>query len=227
MTPFVDMLAGFGLNLVIVFIIVRGIYYPRQHDKNYVFTFFAFNTIVFFVTGLLNSSAVGASAGFGLFAIFSLLRYRTDTIPIREMTYLFVLIALPVMNSILLGQQAYSQFTAANLAILVVLFVLEREWGFRYEARKPVIYERIDLIRPENWVALVDDLRERTGLPIKRIEIGQLNFLRDTAEIIIFYDPRLLVPPKMSVASGTTGRTWLEPVPVTFATHHASSGSDD
>ena len=192
MTEFLNALAPFALNFAIVLVIVRGIYYPVQRDKSYVFTFITFNTIVFFVMGLLNNSAISVGVGFGLFAIFSILRYRTDTIPIREMTYLFVLIALPVLNSILLGGEGYAEFAVANLATISVLFVLEKGWGFKYEIRKTITYERIDMIRPENWPQLQADLEERTGLPIKRIEIGRLNFLRDTAQINVYYDARAL-----------------------------------
>lgn len=209
MSTFIDVLASFGLNLAVVLIIVRLIYYPRQRDKNYVFTFIAFNTIVFFVMGLLGNSGISVGVGFGLFAIFSILRYRTDTIPIREMTYLFVLIALPVLNSILLAAHALEQLAVVNLAVIGVLYALEREWGFHYEARKTVIYERIDLIRPENWPLLLEDLQTRTGLPITRIEIGRLNFLRDTAEISIYYDARGLNTPQ-----------------VRFIANHAVSASD-
>ncbi|WP_119066294.1 DUF4956 domain-containing protein [Aggregatilinea lenta] len=192
MGEFVEILANFAINFAIVFVIVRLIYYPQQRDKHYVFTFFVFNTIVFFVMGLLNNSDISVGVGFGLFAIFSILRYRTDTIPIREMTYLFVLIALPVLNSILLGGEGYAEFAVANLATIGVLFVLEKGWGFEYEIRKTITYERIDMIRPENWPQLKADLEERTGLPIKRIEIGRLNFLRDTAQINVYYDARAL-----------------------------------
>jgi hypothetical protein len=192
MNTFVESAASFGVNLAIVFAIVRFICYPQRRDKDYVFTFFAFNTIIFFVMGLLNNTDLSVGVGFGLFAIFSVLRYRTNTIPIQEMTYLFVLIALPVLNSILLEERCYAEFAVANLATIGVLYVLEHGWGFRYEARKTITYERIDMVRPENWSLLLSDLQERTGLPIQRIEIGPLNFLRDTAEITIYYDPHAL-----------------------------------
>ena len=190
MNTLVETIAGFGVNLAIVFIIVRFIYYPQRRDKDYVFTLFAFNTVIFFVMWLLNNADLSIGVGFGLFAIFSVLRYRTNTIPIREMTYLFVLIALPVLNSIMLREGYYEEFAVANIATIGVLYVLEHEWGFSYEAHKVVTYERIEMIRPENWPQLLADLRERTGLPVQRIEIGKLNFLRDTAEITIYYDPK-------------------------------------
>jgi len=198
---FTNFLLGFGINLAIVFVIVRFIYYPRRRDKDYVFTFFAFNTIIFFVMGLLNNSELSVGVGFGLFAIFSVLRYRTMTIPIREMTYLFILTALPVLNSILLGKGSYAEFGVVNLATISVLFVLEQGWGFQYESHKTITYEKIDLIRPEHWPQLLADLQERTGLTIKRIEIGRLNFLRDTAEIIVYYDSSAVTNLPVSVVS--------------------------
>lgn len=195
MNLFIESLLGFAANLAIVLVIVRFIYFPRKRNRNYVFAFFAINTIVFFVMGLLNDFNISIGVGFGLFAIFSILRYRTDTIPIREMTYLFVLIALPVLNSILIAEHDLSQFALINFAMIAVLHILEKEWGFHYEIRKSITYDRIEMIRPENWQLLFADLRERTGLPIKRIEIGNLNFLRDTAEIKIYYDAHELHSP--------------------------------
>lgn len=188
MNLLIEAVAGFGLNLAITFVIVRFIYYPQQREKQYVVTFFAFSTIVYFVVGALVRSNIGVGVGFGMFAVFSILRYRTATIPIRDMMYLFVLLALPVLNAVLIQQQAFSQFAIANLATVGVLYVIEKEWGFAYESRKTIVYERIEMIRPENWPLLLADLQERTGLSIRRVDIGKLNFLRDTAEISIYYD---------------------------------------
>ncbi|MBN1121372.1 MAG: DUF4956 domain-containing protein [Anaerolineae bacterium] len=192
MTSFIDPLVRFAINFIVVFVIVRFIYYPQRRDKSYVFTFIAFNTIIFFVMGLLNSTDISIGVGFGLFAIFSILRYRTDTIPIREMTYLFIVTALPVLNAVLLDNQQFAELAVTNLVVIGVLYVLERGWGFKYETRKTINYERIDMIRPENWPLLLEDLQQRTGLPIQRIEIGKLNFLRDSAVIHIYYDASLL-----------------------------------
>lgn len=188
MQDYLDLALGFVINLAIIIVIVRFIYYPRQRSKEYVFTFFAFNTIIFFVMGLLNEATISLGAGFGLFAIFSILRYRTDTIPIREMTYLFIVTALPVINSILLTADDYPAFAVTNMAVILVLYVLEVGWGFDYEIGKTIQYERIDLIRPDRWPELMADLEERTGLPIKRVEIGSFNFLRDSARITIYCD---------------------------------------
>lgn len=179
---------GAGFNLVIALLIVRLIYYPVTQDKTYVFTFLAFNTVIYFVLGLLTSVGLSVGVGFGLFAIFSVLRYRTDEIPIREMTYLFVVIALPVMNSILMSSGDLAQVLIANGMIVGLLYVLEKGWGFRFEASQRLTYDRIELITPANRESLLADLRERTGLPIRRAEVGRIDFLRDTAEIKIYYD---------------------------------------
>jgi len=204
MQTFLDSGLAFAINLSIIFIIVRFIYYPRQHSKDYVFTFFAFNTIIFFVMGLLNDSEISLGAGFGLFAIFSILRYRTDAIPIREMTYLFIVTALPVINSVLLGTKAYPEFLVTNIAVIAVLYVLETGWGFNYETRRTIQYERIDLIRPDKWTELLADLEERTGLPIKRIEIGNFNFLRDSARITIYCDANAIEHSKVRFVTNDT-----------------------
>jgi hypothetical protein len=146
------------------------------------------DTAVYFVMSVLTNLEMSIGVGFGLFGLFSLLRYRTNTMPAREMTYLFIVIALPVMNSILITNEAWPALLLANLAIVGVLFILEREWGFHYELSQRLTYERIELIKPENYDLLLADLRDRTGLHIKRCEVGRINFLRDTAEIKIYYD---------------------------------------
>ena len=181
-------LLGFLFNLFVAFIIVRFIYFPISQNKKYVFTFIAFNTIIYFVFGLLNQTNLTVGAGFGLFAIFSILRYRTDAIPIREMTYLFIVVGLPVVNSILLGNQSWLDILIANGSIIAILYFLENEWGFHYELSKKLTYERIEMIKPENHHLLLQDLIQRTGLPIKRFEIGRIDFLRDVTELKIFYD---------------------------------------
>ena len=183
-----DLFAGFLMNLVIAVLIVRLIYYPAKQDKNYVFTFLAFNTIIYFVMSFLTNAELSMGVGFGLFAIFSVMRYRTSAMSTREMTYLFIMIALPVMNSVLMRSNSWPDLLAANAAVIAVLFVLEREWGFHYESAKLIRYERIDLIKPHQRNVLLEDLRERTSLPVKRVELGQIDFLDDSVELKIYYD---------------------------------------
>ena len=185
-------LLGAAINLLIALVIVRFIYYPASPDKNFVFTFLAFNTVIYFVVGLLTSVEIGIGVGFGLFAIFSVLRYRTAEITPREMTYLFVLIALPVMNSILAADGAFSRLLVSNGIVMVLLFVLEREWGFRFESSKRVTYEKIELVTPARRAELLADLRERTGLPVTQVRVGSVDFSKDVAELRIFYtEPKI------------------------------------
>ena len=190
---------GAGLNLLVALLIVRFIYYSVTRDKTYVFTFLAFNTVIYFVLGLLTSANLSVGVGFGLFAIFSVLRYRTDEMPIREMTYLFILIALPVMNSVMVSEGNFVQLVVANGAILGLLFALEKGWGFRFAGSKLVIYDRVDLISPARHEQLLADLRERTGLPVERVEVRRINYLNDTADLTIFYEePRAKPAPRRS-----------------------------
>lgn len=181
-------LLSFGFNLLVAVILVRFIYYPITHNKRYVFTFLAFNTVIFSVLSFMSSIEIGVGVGFGLFAIFSILRYRTDPIPVREMTYLFIIAALPVMNSATSDTTLWPMLIAANVIMLGIMFILEKEWGFRYEASKRILYEKIELIRPERYTELKADLEARTGIKIKRIVVGKINFLRDTAELTVYYD---------------------------------------
>lgn len=188
MDALTEILLSFTFNFAVVFIIIRFIYYPQTRNKDYIFTFFAFNTIIFFVLRLLSNINLSIGFGFGLFAIFSVLRYRTDPIPIREMTYIFIVIALPVMNSILLSENGIIPLLIANLLILIVLFITEKGWGFKFLSHKTILYEKIELIKPENHSLLMEDLLQRTGYKIARVEIGSVDFLRDTAKIEIFYE---------------------------------------
>ena len=191
----VSHLAGAGFNLAVAFLIVRLIYYPSTQDKQYVLTFISFSTITYFVLGLLTSVDLSIGVGFGLFAIFSILRYRTDTISAREMTYLFVLIAVAVMNSVLASDSDFTRMLVSNAIIITLLFVLENEWGFHFEASKSITYDNLDLVVPNRRERLIDDLRERTGLPIRHVNVGRMDFVRDTAEIVVFYDDRDLPKP--------------------------------
>lgn len=181
-------LSGFLFNITIIFIITRFIYCSLSHDKNNIFTFFAFSTVIFFVIGLVTSSKLGVGVGFGLFAMFSVLRYRTDTMAIRDMTYLFIIMTVSVMNTVMLNNFLFEQLVIANICIITVTYVLENGWGFSYETRKNIKYEKIELVKPKNHEKLLEDLQERTGIKeITRFEIGDIDFLKDSTEIAIYF----------------------------------------
>jgi len=197
MASYGTLLIALLIDLVMTCIIVLGIYFPSERDKGYVLTFFTFNISIFLVASLFGQADLSIEFGFGLFAIFSILRYRTEQLPVREMTYLFVLMALPVINVILLNDSLLIEAAIANLAILAVFFIIERALGFRYEAQKTITYEKIEMIKPEHHETLLKDLREWTGLDIVRFEVGKIEFLHDVAEIQVLYRPELTLSEKL------------------------------
>ena len=180
-------LLGFLVNFVVGLIIVRFIYYPRTKDKRFVFTYLTFSTVIYFVVSLMANITIGIGVGFGLFAIFRIVRYRTEPMPVREMTYLFVLMSLPVMNSSGMLQTAWPQLLIANTVIILVLWLLEKEWGFEYQLPRHVVYEKIELIQPSRQAEMVADLEARTGRKVERVEVGKIDFLKDTADLRVYF----------------------------------------
>lgn len=126
--------------------------------------------------------------GLGLFAIFGILRYRTEGIEIKEMTYLFLVIGLSAINALATEQISLIEMLLINVVLLVITAGLEHFWLLKHEARKLVVYDRIDLITPDKATELKQDLEKRTGLKINKIEIGKIDFLRDVAHIMVHYD---------------------------------------
>jgi hypothetical protein len=184
---FFELLLRFTLNLLIIAIIVRGLYYPVTRRKDYLFTFLLLSTIVFLLCFLLESVKLQLGFAFGLFAIFGILRYRTNAIPIKEMTYLFVIIGISVVNALANKKISWAELLFTNLIILGLIYGLEKIWLLKHESSKVIVYEKVDLIKPEKRELLLKDLEERTGLKINRVEIGRIDFLRDTAKIVIYY----------------------------------------
>ncbi|MDD1697514.1 MAG: DUF4956 domain-containing protein [Methanoregula sp.] len=138
--------------------------------------------------GLFTSIELSIGTGFGLFALFSILRYRTETVPIREMTYLFVMAALPILNSVLWGTSQYGKVLIVDLLVIMTIWILDREWGFnRSQSQMDITYEKIDLVKKEKKEEMLADLRERTGLLVHDFEVLNINFLRDSADIRITY----------------------------------------
>ena len=184
-----EILPGFIVNLIVAIILIGFIYYPANRSKrDYVFTYFAFNTLIYFVSGLLRDVQLTIGFGFGLLAVFSTLRYRTEPISVKDMTYLFIVITVPFMNTLFMATRiTFSELILINVFVVILVLVLEKGWGVNYEMEKPIVYERIDLVKPENYPLLLDDLRARTGLNVKRCEVEEIDFLRDTAQLIIYY----------------------------------------
>ncbi len=193
-----ELLLRFVINLTAVFILVRLIYYPRHRNKDFLFTFFLFNLLNFLICFLLSASTIKVGFAFGLFAIFSIMRYRTVVVPIKEMGFFFVCVALGLLNALApvhggflgLGAEGglagFTPLTCINVFILVLTLILDR-FSLTHENMKEVVYERIDLIGPDRRTEMMDDLRARTGLPIHKIEIRSLDFLKDVAIVHAYF----------------------------------------
>ncbi|MES2285336.1 MAG: DUF4956 domain-containing protein [Bacteroidota bacterium] len=173
------------INLIAVLILIRFIYYPNYKKRELFFTFFTFNLIIFMITFLLNKVDMGLGAAFGLFAVFSMLRYRTENISAKDMTYLFLAIAIGLITSI--SKASAFELSILNGLILLITFFLEGSLFQKKEFSQSIQYENIEMIRPDRHPALITDLKERTGLNIHRVSIGKVNFLKDTAVVKLYY----------------------------------------
>lgn len=177
----------FALNAIVIFLLVRIIYYPRHRNKDFLFSFFLFNIINFIICYLLSSATIKIGFAFGLFAIFSIIRYRSVSVPIREMAYLLTSVTIGILNALSSLDSGLPELLISNGVLLLLTFILDRKVSLPHENSQVVIYEKIELIKPENREQLLEDLKQRTGLPIHRIEIGRIDLMRDSAKIRIFY----------------------------------------
>jgi len=185
---FLELVMRFALNTAVILILIRWLYYSTTKRKDYLFTYILIASIVFLLCFLLESVKLQIGFALGLFAIFGIIRYRTNAIPIKEMTYLFLVIGISVINSLTSTSTPLVDLLFTNLVIVFITFGLEKLWLLKHESSKIILYEKINLIRPENRKELLNDLSERTGITkINRIEIGRIDFLKDTCELTIFY----------------------------------------
>ncbi len=184
---FYTLLIRFSLNMAVLWITVRHLYYPRTFRKDYVFTFLLLGIVVFFMCFLLANVKLQLGFALGLFAVFGIIRYRTNPIPIKEMSYLFLIIAISLINAISSKKVSYAELIFANLALLGTTTILEKGLFIKHLSQRTIIYEKIDLIKPERKAELIADLKQRTGLDIKSVEIGKIDFLKDVAWLIIHF----------------------------------------
>lgn len=192
-TPFIDvpslslMIFRFVLNLVFVFIIIQFFYYRKSRRLDYYFTFILISISIFFLIYLLGSVKIKVGMALGLFAIFGIIRYRTETVPVREMTYLFVIISLSVINAIALNL-SYAEIFVTNIIYVFSVWLVESFRGLKHISSKLILYDRVDNIHPESRHELLEDLRKRTGLKIIKVEVGAINFLQDTVMLKVYYE---------------------------------------
>jgi hypothetical protein len=184
---FLKLIVKTVFNLIIITVIIRYIYYPVTKNKDYLFTYFLISMTVFLLCVLLDSVKLQLGFALGLFAIFGIIRYRTDPIAIKEMTYLFLVIGISVVNALSNKKISYAELVFANFLIVFLTYGMEKIWLLRHQSRKNITYEKIELIVPEKREELIADLKARTGIDVIRVEIRRIDFLRDTANLRIFY----------------------------------------
>lgn len=182
------LLVRFSFNLIVTLILVRWLYYGITKRKDYLFSYIIIGTVVFLLCFLLASVELELGFALGLFAIFGIIRYRTMQIPIKEMTYLFLVIGVSVINALSSSGIGFLEILIANIFFITLTYGLEKVWLLKHETSKIIIYENIDLIKSENREKLIEDLEARTGInKINKVEIGKINFLRDTANLRVYY----------------------------------------
>lgn len=188
-SSFLEMFIRFSLNMVVILILIRWLYYSTTRRKDYLFTYILISCVIFLLCYLLANVKLQLGFALGLFAIFGIIRYRTNAMPIREMTYLFLVIGLSIINALADTNTSVAEVLFTNIIILFFTFGFEKIWLLRHEASKIINYEKIDLIKPEKYNELLADLKERTGIKnISRIETGKIDFLKDTCIITIYFE---------------------------------------
>ena len=183
----VKLFVRFLIDFAFTFVIVRVLYFAANRRKDYLFTFIVFNLLTFFICFLLRKVPMELGFALGLFAVFGILRYRTEPIPIKEMTYLFIVIGLAMINALANKKISWAELVFVNTTILLVTLSFEKLWFNNEIQSKNVVYERIDLIKMEHRLEMIKDLRERTGLDIVRVQIGKIDLLRDVAIVTVFF----------------------------------------
>lgn len=173
------------IDLASVFVLIRLIFYKNYKKADQYLTFFAFNLVIFLITYLLNKVEMSMGAAFGLFAVFSMLRYRTESISTKDMTYLFLVIAIGLLSAISKG--GWDELALLNGIILTATFLLESNWLIKKEFTKNIVYDNINLITPEKRTELLTDLKKRTGFNVHRVEIQEIDFLKDATRMTIYF----------------------------------------
>lgn len=187
-SDFAELVLRLLFNTGLLFIVVHFMYAKNSKRKDFYFSFLAVGFIVFMLSFLLNNVKLELGFALGLFAIFGIIRYRTDAIPIKEMTYLFVVIGISVINALANKKVSYAELMLTNFAIILGLWFLEKRLMLKQEGSVKLLYEKIENIHPDNQSILLEDLRLRTGIKIKRYDIKKIDFLRDVAEITLYYN---------------------------------------
>lgn len=182
-----SLILRFAFNILVSWIIVHFLYYRKNGRKDYYLTLMLFSAAMFLLIFLMESVKLQIGLTLGLFAIFGVIRYRTETVPVREMTYLFTIITVAVINGLAMNT-SYAVLVIANALLIGLIAVLEAFRGSRHTSTKLILYDRIENIVPEKKDELVADLEKRLGVKVLDFEIGHVDFLKDAAFIKVTYE---------------------------------------
>lgn len=182
------LLLRFVFNFLVCWIITRFFYYKKSQRRDYYFTFMLFAVVIFLIITLMENMKMNVAYALGLFAIFGMIRYRTETLRIREMTYLFVVMGVSIINGQALTT-SYAELFLTNLLVILAIWVFEGSKHMKQLSEKVILYDKIDLVKRGREAELKADLEERTGIAIEKMEVGHIDYLRDTAFIKIWYKP--------------------------------------
>ena len=177
----------YAFNLVVTFVLIRTFYYARHKNKDFVFTFFLFNSVLFLICFLLSSTKIELGFSFGLFAIFSIFRYRTVTVPVREMGYFFLTVTVGIINALANLSDTLLLLIICNVIVLLLTYILDGHLGLEHESYEEINYDRMDLIQPEKRNEMLQNLRERTGLSIHRVKFQKIDLCKNMVNIHAFY----------------------------------------
>ena len=183
----INLLIAFFLNLAVIMIVVRGLYYPKCKRGEFFFTYVLIAISTFMLIYVLGDVKLKAGIALGLFAIFSIIRYRTEQVAIREMTYLFIIIAISAINGLTVSELSYGEVVIINILFILSIWICESKLLISHYSYKVIKYDNINLITPEKREELIADLEKRTGLKIEKVEVGAIDFLKDAAIVKMYY----------------------------------------
>ena len=182
-----ELLIAFFINLIAIMVIVRGLYYPKCKRGEFFFTYILIAMSTFMLIYVLGDVKLKAGIALGLFAIFSIIRYRTEQVAIREMTYLFIIIAVSAINGLTVSELSYGEVLIINILFILSIWICESKLLISHYSYKVIKYDNVKLITPDKKDELIADLEKRTGLKIEKVEVGAIDFLKDAAIIKMYY----------------------------------------
>ena len=184
---FEDFLLRFGMNFLVVFILARVIYFSKHKVPEYLFTYFVFNILIFLICYLLANTKLKMGIAFGLFAIFSMLRYRTVVVPIKEMGYFFASVAIGIINAMTNYDDNFLIIISSNLIILVMIYILDQKKSILHFQYQIISYDKLELIKPGREQDLLNDLKERTGIEVVKTSIQRIDLVKNYVRLKLYY----------------------------------------